>query len=301
MHPRRWKLRPRLLAALMAGTVALVAVQGGAAGASKPRGAVTVLYAGSLLDLMQNRIGPAFLRATGDTLNGTAGGSNELAHEIVAGTQRADVFISASPSVNADLEGPRGGRFVSWYTTFATSRLLLAYNPHSRFARALRTEPWWKVVTKKGFLLGRTDPATDPKGKLALDALRQAARQHHDAALSAMARSTSGVFPEQTLVGRLQAGQLDAGFFYAVEAKAAKLPTIPLLGSNRSAAYTLTVLNRAPDPSEAERFVSFLLGASGRTILAENGLQVVRHLRVVGTSAAVPNGLRRLLSLGSRG
>ncbi|MDA8295694.1 MAG: extracellular solute-binding protein [Actinomycetota bacterium] len=294
-------MRLRLAIALLAGVAVLASSEMGAAGASRPREPLAVLYAGSLLDLMQNHIDPAFLRATGDTVNGTAGGSNELAHEIAAGTERADVFISASPSVNALLEGPRGGGFVSWYATFATSRLLLAYNPHSRFARALRTRPWWKVVTDHGFLLGRTDPSTDPKGKLALDALAQAARQHHDRALSALARSTQEVFPEQTLVGRLQAGQLDAGFFYGVEAKAAGLPTVALRGIDRSASYTLTVLNRAPDRAAAERFVVFLLGSAGHKLLSANGLQIVRHPRVVGTSAAVPKGVRRLLSLGASG
>jgi molybdate/tungstate transport system substrate-binding protein len=70
------------------------------------------------------------------------------------------------------------------------------------------------VITEPGFLLGPTDPKTDPKGALTATALKDAAETYDDPKLAAIATSTSNVFPEETLVGRLQAGQLDAGFFY---------------------------------------------------------------------------------------
>ncbi len=259
-------------------------------------GPVDVLYAGSLLDLMEQQLGPAFHEATGYTENGVAAGSQELASEIKGRTQKADVFISAAPAVNSSLEGRANGGWVSWFATFATSPLLLAYNPHSRFAKDLRTMPWWKVVTMHGFLLGRTDPAIDPKGVLALDALESTARLRHLPALSALARSTREVFPEQTLVGRLQAGQLDAGFFFEVEARAAKLPTVPLTGTKLGAQYTVTVLNGAPDPVGAAAFVGFMLGSEGRAILARNGLSVPDPIRVEGDAAGVPASLRSVLS-----
>jgi molybdate/tungstate transport system substrate-binding protein len=287
------------MGAVMVSTgLAVLATDAGAAGAVTHSGPVDVLYAGSLVDLMQQQLGPAFHAATGYTVDGVSAGSQELAAEIKGKTQRADVFVSASPKVDAGLVGAANGDWVSWYATFASSPLVLGYNPHSRFAHELRTEPWWKVVTAKGFLLGWTDPATDPKGVLAVEAMKKAAGAHHSTALETLAASTSTEFPEQTLVGRLQAGQLDAGFFYDVEAKAAGLPTVALSGVGLSGEYTVTVVNAAPDGAAAEAFVAFLLGHPGRSILAKNGLTVPRRVPVTGDTKAVPSSLERLFSGG---
>ena len=68
-------------------------------------GSVDVLYAGSFLDLMQQQLAPAFHKATGYTVSGFSDGSSALASEIKGGTEVGDVFISASPTVNATLEG----------------------------------------------------------------------------------------------------------------------------------------------------------------------------------------------------
>lgn len=241
--------------------------------ATRHSGAVDVLYAGSLTDFMTQRLGPAFLKATGYHLVGVANGSSALVSEIKGGTQVGDVFISASPSSDRSLQGASNGSWVSTFQTFATSRLVLAYNPRSPFAAALRTRPWYDVVGRAGFLLGRTDPATDPKGVLAVTALRQAARRFNRPQLAAIARSTNGIFEETALVGELQAGQLDAGFFYNVEARAAHLSTRPLTGTNLFATYTVAQLNHAPHPSAARAFVAFLLHGKGRQLLGFYGLR----------------------------
>ena len=231
-----------------------------------------MLYAGSLLDLMQQQIGPAFHKATGYTVDGVSAGSSALATEIKGGTQVGDVFISASPTADNSLMGQANGNWVTSYQLFGRSPLLLAYNPSSNFASMLRTQPWYNVVTDSGFLLGRTDPATDPKGVLAVDALTGVALSYNVPQLASLATSTSNVFAETSLVGELQAGQLDAGFFYGVEAKAAKLSTVPLVGTGLYAKYTVALLNQAPHGAAAQAFISFLLGKQGRKILTANGV-----------------------------
>ncbi len=261
---------------------------------AKASGPVDVLYAGSLLDLMQQQIGPVFNKATGYTVSGFSAGSTALASEIKGGTQQGDVFISASPAVNVTLQGSSNGDWVSWYAQFATSPLVLGYNPHSPFVHDLRTKPWYEVVNEPGFLLGRTDPATDPKGVLAVDALTQAASRYKVPALNALTTSTSDVFPETTLVGRLQAGQLDAGFFYGVEAAAAHIQTVPLVGTHLAGQYTITVLNRAPHPAAARAFVVFLLGKDGQEILKADGVEPLTPPKVSGR-ASVPGSLKATL------
>ncbi len=213
----------------MVGSMTVLSLTAGAAPApaSSP---VEVLYAGSLAAVMTDHIGPAFEKATGDSFDGFSDGSQALAADIKGGLRRADVFISASPALDKALEGRANGNWVSSYRTLAYSYLELGYDPHSKFAAQLRGKPWYEVVGQAGFRLGRTDPATDPKGELAVEALDGAAAKYGEPALKALASETNNIFPEMGLVGRLQLGDLDAGFLYAVEATAANVPTVPLTG-----------------------------------------------------------------------
>ena len=280
----------------VAGTIGLTSSPVGAASAvAKGSGPVDVLSAGSLQDLMQEQLAPAFLKATGYTLDNTSMGSDAIASGIKGGILQGDVFISAAPAVNATLEGAANGSWVSWYAEFGASPLVLGYNTSSKFAHALKTKPWYEVVDQPGFLLGRTDPTTDPKGVLAVSALNEAAEAHHLPALAALANDTTNVFPEQTLVGQLQAGQLDAGFFYGVEAAAAKIMTIPLTGTKLAGDYTITILNKAPHAPAALAFVKYLLSGGGLKILKTNGITPITPTKISG-KLAVPSALKSILT-----
>ena len=270
------------------------AASGSPSASATGSGPVDVLYAGSLVDLMQNQLGPAFEKATGYSVTGFSAGSKALAAEIKGKVHEGDVFISASPKVNATLMGPKNGSWVSWYAEYATSALVLGYNPNSKFAAALKSKPWYEVLTEPGLRLGFTDPATDPKGELSAEALKEIAASKNLPALKAIASDQADVFPEETLVGRLQSGQLDAGFFYTSEATAAKIPVVPLTGVALKATYTVTVLNNAPHQSAAEAFVSYLLGPDGQAILTQDGFKLVAPPKVTGSG--VPSGLQSVLS-----
>lgn len=265
---------------------------GRAAASARGSGPVDVLYAGSLVTLMQTFVDAGFHEATGYTVTGIAGGSTALAGEIKGGVHVADVFVSASPKGDRALEGNANGNWVTWYSTFATSPLLLGYDRSSKFAATLRSKPWWKVVTEPGIQVGRTNPVTDPKGVLVVRAVDETEKREHDPALGALVNTTTNVFPEQTLVGRLQAGQLDAGFFYGVEAAAAKLPTVRLTGASLAATFTITVVSHAPHPAAAAAFVRYLLGATGRKLLQENGMQELRSPKLTGRPSQVPGAVR---------
>src|SRR5580698_1428003 len=100
---------------------------------------VNVLYAGSLVNLMERSVGPAFEKETGLHFQGYAAGSNKIANEIKGKLRRGDVFISASPKVNTSLMGAANGDHVTWYVTFAESPLMIGYNPRSKFAADFKT------------------------------------------------------------------------------------------------------------------------------------------------------------------
>lgn len=261
---------------------------------ARSTGAVNVLYAGSLLTTMEHSIAPAFQRATGDRFIGYAEGSRALASEIKAGVVRADVFISASASVNRLLEGQANGRWVRSYVVFGNSPLVIGYNPKSPFAHTMRTTPWTRWVDDPGIHVGRTDPAVDPKGALTVTAIEAAARIYRDPALRSIIASPSNVFPEQVLVGLLQSGQLDAGFFYTSETAAAHIPTVKLGRPKLAATYTIALLEKRQHARAAAAFVSFLLGARGSALLRHHGIVVVRP-RIVGPVRALPGTLRRIL------
>lgn len=257
-------------------------------------GSVSALFAGSLLNYMEHNFGPSFAKATGYGYKGFGGGSTEVAAQIKGGVREGDVFISAASAADNLLEGSANGDWVSWYTTFASSPLMLAYDPSSSFGEQLaQGKPWYQVITEPGILVGRTDPKLDPKGILTVEAVEGAASKLHQPALTS-ALASFPVYPETALVGRLQAGQLDAGFFYAVEASSAHLATVPLTPVYKYANYTATILNRAPNPTGAAALVRYLLNAQRKYTLKKNGLVALKP-QFAGRKSAVPASLRKLV------
>jgi molybdate/tungstate transport system substrate-binding protein len=257
-------------------------------------GTVSALFAGSLLNYMERNFGPSFAKATGYGYKGFGGGSTEVANQIKGGVRQGDVFISAASAADNLLEGAANGGWVSWYTTFASSPLMLAYDPSSSFGKQLaQGKPWYEVIAEPGILVGRTDPELDPKGILTAEAVEGAARKLRRPALT-RALGSFPVYPETALVARLQSGQLDAGFFYAVEASSAHLATVPLAPVYKYANYTVTILSKAPNPPGAAALVRFLLNAQRKYTLKKNGLVALKP-RFSGSRSAVPASLRKLV------
>jgi molybdate/tungstate transport system substrate-binding protein len=260
---------------------------------------VNVLYAGSLVNLMEHSLGPAFEKATGQQFRGYSGGSRLLANQIKGRLRAADVFVSANPALNVDLMGQANGNRLAWYVTFAESPLVIGCSRGSRFAAQFNSRPWYQVLAQPGIRIGRTDPNLDPKGALTLKLMQSAETFYR---MPGLARRVLGspdnaaqVFPEEALVGRLQSGQLDCGFFYSTETANAGIPAFTLPeGITPKAVYTVAVLQDAPHRKAADEFAGFLLGAAGRKILSAHGLSL-RALQLMGDPAAVPAGVRSLL------
>jgi molybdate transport system substrate-binding protein len=270
-----------------------------ASGPAFAGGTVNVLYAGSLVNLMEHAIGPAFDKATGDRFQGYAGGSNKVANEIKGKLRRGDVFVSANPKVNGSLEGTANGDWVTWYVAFAHSPLVIGYNTSSRFAAEFKTKPWYQVLEEPGIRIGRTDPKLDPKGRLTVELMKRAETFYTNPGLELRVLGTpenpAQVLPEETLIGRLQSGQIDIGFFYSTETTEAKIPAVQLPAAiTPKAVYTVTILHGAPNPAGADRFVAFLLGNEGQKLLKQHGL-APQKLELSGSAAAVPHDIRALI------
>lgn len=264
-------------------------------------GTVNVLYAGSLVNMMEHGVGSAFDKAAGDTFQGYAGGSKGLANQIKGKLRRGDVFLSASPKVNDSLMGQQNGAWVSWYIQFASSPLVIGYNSHSKFAAQLKAKPWQQALTEPGIRIGRTDPKLDPKGALTIELLKNAGQFYHQSDLSqkilGRPENPAQILPEETLVGRLQSGELDVGFFYSTETAAAHIPSISLPPEiTPKAQYTITILRDAANPAGAAQFITFLLGPDGRRLLQRSGLNLL-PLTIHGDAEDVPQALQSLATI----
>jgi molybdate/tungstate transport system substrate-binding protein len=309
------------LAALM-GLASFGALLGASSADTPPGQVVHVLYAGSLVTPFEKQIVPA-LAVRGYALEGEARGSVANANMIRAGLKSPDIFISADAGVTEKLLSGADAP-IAWYVSFATTRLAIAYSPASPFAARFRDAQagrvkWYDVLRTPGLKLGRTDPAVDPKGYRTILAMELADRLYHlplrERILGADGNPAQ-ILPEETLLTRLEGGDLDAAFVYTVESTTRKLPTVDLppeidLGDPKFAAryrevsvtvngtahvgepiaYALTIPKDPPNPQGALAVVRFLLGEEGRKILDGAGLTLT-PLAFHGDLSAVPADLR---------
>lgn len=110
-------------------------------------------------------------------------------------------------------------------TMFATNALVVAYNPDSAHADAVR-EDWAGAVQRSAVGVGRTDPAVDPLGYRTVMLLRLAA----DEGLldTSLALENARILPETDLANVLERGDLDAAFVYRNMAVERDLPYVSL-------------------------------------------------------------------------
>ncbi len=299
-------------------------------GSPSSKGAVSVLYAGSLATVMENGLGPAFSKATGYSYKGEAHGSLGAARFIRDHLRMPDVFISADPSVNESvLMGAKNENLVTWYVTLSSSQLVLAYSPKSRFAPSFEalaagtsTTPWYEVLKTPRMRFGRGDPGIDPKGYRTLFLFDLAGKHYRRPDIPALLGeplNPAQVVPEVGLLAGVEAGQFDAGIFYKHEVVAHKLPFVTLppeinLGDPRLTSFyaqatyetpggekvrgapilfTLTIPKTVKNRAGAEAFVRFLL--SSPDLLKGFGFGIVEH-QVGGDRQQIPADLRGLTS-----
>jgi molybdate/tungstate transport system substrate-binding protein len=210
------------------------------ASATPASGTAQVAYAASLAFLNEKIVGPAFATSSGLKYSGTAGPSDGLESEIASKAISPDAF----EAVGGDNITPLFPKFTSWYVQYATTSIVLAYNPKSKYASQLKaiakgTKPikdLFTLLQTPGFKLGRTDPNTDPQGRALIYMLELAQLKYHLPSNTvtkiigspiASAKS-SQIFDEATLESTLQSGQLDASSAYLSQAKQLHLSYITL-------------------------------------------------------------------------
>ncbi|MDQ2741837.1 MAG: extracellular solute-binding protein [Chloroflexota bacterium] len=309
------------------GTLVLLGILvGGSATQSRAAsGTVNVYYAGSLVNLNENLVGPAFASETGYTYQGNGAGSSAIAAQIKGRLSTPDVVEFADPAINKTLMGSANGNYVSWYFTYARTSLAIGFDPKSKYAREFRLVqhhklPWYTALLQRGLRIGRTDPNLDPKGYRAIWMANLAQRVYHlkgfEKKIFGASENPSQVFPEEVLITRMLTGQVGAGVFYLSEVRDLGIPYISLpakvnLGDPKYSTlyatqhfmtksgqtvkgapieYTITIPSTVKNEQGAEVFVQFILSPRVRAISAAHGLLPFK-VSIGGDSGAVPASL----------
>lgn len=289
-----------------------------------PAGTANVAYAASLAYLNEKIVGPAFEQADLLKYSGRAGPSDGLSKEIASGEITPDVFESVGGDPIAALEP----KFTKWYVQFATTSIVLAYNPASKYAKQFKaiangTEPvrnLFSILQQPGFKLGRTDPNLDPQGRAFIYMLELAQMKYHLPAGTVTkilgsplaSASASEIFDEAALEPRLQAGQLDASSAYLSQAiqlhlHYIKLPAAINLGDAALAAQygkaSITITGNVTKHGSplvidittinnsvaGAKFASYVLSPAGLTLHKQGGYTLLRPTLTGDASAAPPS------------
>jgi molybdate transport system substrate-binding protein len=247
----------------LAAAVAAMAMLGGCSGGGGDRadrsamdGTVTVFAAASLTDAL-TEVARAFEAAhPGATVELNLAGSQALREQILAGAP-ADVF---APAAAAEMDSVvREGEVVGEPRVFARTTLEIvvpAGNPAAVDGLA--------DFADDDLLLGLCAVEV-PCGALARQALDRA---------GVSPRPDTEEPDVRSLLGKVAAGELDAGIVYRpdVLAGGAAVEGIPIADDvNVVTDYSVAALARAPDPALADAFVDFLVSGDGRAIVTSFG------------------------------
>ncbi|MGH7738116.1 MAG: substrate-binding domain-containing protein [Candidatus Tyrphobacter sp.] len=263
----------------MLAAISLVALLLVATGGASPPQSVSVVYAGSLVTVMEGPVAQA-LSHRGILFEGEGRGSRELANLVLAGLRTPDVVIVVDPAILATLQHA-GLVAQSW--PLGSAALGVAWAPASRDAalfdraergRATIARVLQTLAATGSARIARTDPRLDPKGRYTIDALRVLLGPASERVLLGADENPAQIFPEQDLLVRLESGEVDFGFIYSTE-KRNDLEFVPLPGRasmSHEIRYVIATMKDAPHPRAARAFVDFLLHGQGRTLLLRAGL-----------------------------
>ena len=284
---------------------------------------VFVMYAGSLVKIFEDVIGPAFQSESGYPYVGEGKGSVQVSNLIKDGFRTPDVFVSAGTVPVTRLMNTTPPPIVDWLLKFGSAEIVIAYSPNSPhfgdLERARNGEvPWYDVVSQDGFKFGRTDPELDPKGYYGIITAELANSYYNDSSIKNKIfgedRNPKQIFPEETLKTVLETGSLDAVIAYKHEAISRGLPYITLpkeinLGDPtysdlyKRANYTLqadqktiygepvdfsiTIPKTVKNMDGAISFVNFVISKNGSQLLESQGLNPI-NITAEGNTNDIP-------------
>ena len=263
-----------------------------------------VTFAGSMGNVMNLHLGPAFAKREHVEYRGDGQGAYALAHLIAGHQLNPDVFVSITPGPIEVLM--KAGLAKKAYPV-ASTQMCIAYSPKSPFAKdfAAGNMPWYKVLELPGATFGRTDPKTDPQGQNIVFTLQLAEKYYHQPGLAQKILgpidNPKQIYTEMSLLARLKSGQMAASSGYLSAVKSLHLPYIKLPveinlsdpsykqswydkasfrlnvdGKEKTVTpqplvFYAVVPSNAPHPALGEKFIQFLQSPQGQKMFREDG------------------------------
>lgn len=245
-------------------------------------------------------------------------GSLEAARKLTELGKIPDVLAVADYGVIEKLLMPG---HATWYATFASNAMVLAYSDRSAAAAEISGANWWRILLRPEVRWGNSDPALDPNGYRTQLVFQLAERHYREPGLAR--RLEAAVQPkyvrpnEAQLLGLVQAGELDYAWSYRSLAMTAGLRWVtlpaevdlsdPARAAEYSVArirlpgprlltadsvefrgepilYAVTIPSAAAHPQVARAFVRFVLSPAGRDILRKAGFTLLDHPTVKGAA-----------------
>ncbi|MBM3070675.1 extracellular solute-binding protein [Lelliottia sp. RWM.1] len=271
---------------------------------------IRVTYAGSMGKVMDQGLGPAFVKTESGDYQGQGQGAYGMARLLASHKHEADVFVSITPGPMQIL---KDAGLIDDAVPVASTSMVVAYSPKGKHAAQFeeasqkKDGSWLNLLAQKDISFGRTDPYVDPKGQNIVFTLLLAEKYYKmpgiaDKILGSL-QNPAQTHQEGGLLARLESGQVDAAAGYESEVRSAHLPYVALPDeinlSNPTMAkqwydtvsftindgqgkdqvlhtqpmvFYAAVLKNAPNGvAQGKKFVSFMQSAEGQKLFKEYG------------------------------
>lgn len=276
---------------------------------------LTVASAGSIHALLDGPVKDAAAHDLHLDLQTYSGGADVVARTVVAGARPADVFISVTAGPMRRVIEAGKARIAY---PIARTELVILYSAKSRFAPrfadvAAGKRNWWEVLQEPGLKFARSNPEDDPSGRCILFAMMLAAKKYGQPDLVqevlGPTLNPAQVQPGTNVRAGLENGTIDAAGGYRIATAQGKIPYIALpadlnlgeldvrsrhpdvsfaIGDKifypEPLVFYAAALTSALNPGGASRFVKWLQGEQGATLLKANGFESVSGAATINGS-----------------
>jgi molybdate/tungstate transport system substrate-binding protein len=311
----------RITAAFL--VLSLVALCFGCSNAQKGNNKVIVFHAGSL-SLPLKEMATKYMELNpGVTIELEGAGSVACARKIIDLEKPCDIMASADYSIIDKMLIPE---YAAFNIQFARNSMVIAYTDKSRSGDSINLTNWIDILLDKDVIYGRSDPDSDPCGYRSVLTMKLAEKYYERPGITnqVLAKDVNMMRPKEVdLLALLETGVLDYIFIYKSVAlqhslSYLELPpeidlsdpeldkqyasvSVDIKGSGpgdyisipgQSMIYGITLLNNAPNREEAIRFLSFILGEEGRSIIDSMG-QKLKSPPITSDLSLLPEQLRK--------
>ncbi len=255
-----------------------------------------LIYNAGSLSVPLAQIDSLFKFKTGIKVENEQGGSRFLIKKVKDLQGTPDIIMVADYRLLKELIPT----YADSFSILASNSMVIAYNGKSKESDKINVHNWYKILSKNGIIIGRSDPNLDPCGYRALFVLQLASLYYNDSSIYTDIMKNSPrkyTRPKSvSLISLLESGEMDYIFEYKSVAVQHKLKFISLpdslnLNSPENAdfykrarfvfsngdtitgspiLYGISILKKSKGDLEVQKYIKFLK-ETGPYIFKQNG------------------------------